>query len=272
MGYLSIDRVRGPDGVAREQPGGAALYAALGARMVGAEPMLLAAAGEDWPPAWEAEMQRCGIDTAGIVRRAGPTRRARLDYAADGTRDSAHHAEAAWWDRTTALLPPLPGSLTAEDVLLLAPMPPAHAAAALDAAGPARAAADTSEAFAMRDAPALRALMPRLFVFAPSREESRFLGRLAGCAVVEKRGADGLALFDVDGNPPELFPAPAVKVVDPTGAGDATLGAIAGGLAQGKTLREAVREAVAVGAHAVTGAGPSALGFATCKLAQEQEP
>lgn len=262
MGYLSIDRVRGADGVAREQPGGAALYAALGARAVGAEAILLAAAGEDWPAAWDAQARRCGIDLSQVARRAGPTRRARLDYAADGARDSAHHAEATWWERTEALLPPLPVTpLTADDVLVLAPIPAARVAAALDTAGPARAIADTSEGFARREPDALRALLPRLFLFAPSREETALLGPLSGCAVAEKRGADGIVLFPADGGAPQTFAPPAVIAVDPTGAGDATVGAIAGSLAQGRSLQEALRAAVAIGARAVTGQGPAAFGF-----------
>ncbi|PWS38963.1 hypothetical protein DFH01_06880 [Falsiroseomonas bella] len=262
MGYLSIDRVRGPDGVAREQPGGAALYAALGARAVGAETALLAAAGEDWPEAWDTEAQRLGVDLSQRIRRAGPTRRARLDYAADGTRDSAHHAEAAWWERTAALAPPLPpGPLAPDDVLVLCPMPSGQASRALDAAGPARAVVDTSEAFARREPEALRALLPRLFLFAPSREEIALLGPLSGCAVVEKRGAEGLALFPADGAAPRRFPPPPVAVVDPTGAGDATVGAIAGGLANGQDLDAALGAAVAIGARAVTAQGPAALGF-----------
>lgn len=264
MGYLSVDHLRGPDGMATEQPGGAALYAALGARAVGAEAVLLAAAGADWPEAWDDAARRCGIDLSQQVRRPGPTRRARLDYAADGTRASAHHAEVSWWERTAAMAPPSPSApLAADDVLVLGPMPATEAARALDTAGPARVVADTSEAYARREPQALRALLPRLFLFAPSREESILLGELDGCAMVEKRGAEGLVLLHADGAAPRRFTPPAVAVVDPTGAGDATVGAIAGGLAQGQSLEDAVRAAVAIGARAVTAHGPAALGFRT---------
>lgn len=259
MGYLSIDRVRGADGRSGDQPGGAALYAALGARAAEAEVVLLAAAGEDWPAEWDAAARGCGIDLSRVERRPGPTRRARLDYAADGSRASAHHAEAAWWERTEALRPPLPGPLAAEDVLVLGPMPAAHAAAALDAAGPVRAVADTSEAFARREPEAIRALLPRLALFAPSREETALLGTLSGCPVAEKRGAEGI-LLDRDGARHRFAP-PAVAVLDPTGAGDATVGAVAAGLAHGMPLEDALHRAVAIGARAVTAHGPAALGF-----------
>lgn len=255
MGYLSMDRVTGPEGDRREQAGGAALYAALGARAAGAAVSMLAAAGDDWPDAWTAAAARCGVDCTGIARRAGPTRRARLDYAADGGRGHAHHDDVVWWERTAALLPPMPPRLAPADLLVLAPMPAEQAARALDAAGQCRAVADTSEAYAKREPAALRALMPRLAAFAPSREEIRWLAPLDGCPVVEKRGAEGLALGD------EVFAPPPVTVRDPTGAGDATLGAIAAGLAAGLGLRDAVRAAVGIGARTVSGHGASALGF-----------
>ena len=260
MGYLSMDSITVAGEAQRSMPGGAALYAALGARMAGAEVAMLAASGEDWPEAWTAEARRCGIECAGLERRAGPTRRARLTYAADGSRNSAHHAEAAWWDRTAALLPPLPTRLGHDDVLVLAPMPTSQAARALDAAGPVRAVADTSEAFAKEEAAALRDLLPRLALFAPSREEAVLLRPLRGCTVVEKRGAEGLALMAA-GQPPQVFPPPPVVALDPTGAGDATVGAIAAGLAAGRALPDALRDAVAVGARTVTAHGPAALGF-----------
>jgi ribokinase len=52
-----------------------------------------------------------------------------------------------------------------------------------------------------------------------------------------------------------------VPVRDATGAGDATVGAIAVGLAAGRSLSQALRGAAAVGARCVSGHGPSALGF-----------
>lgn len=261
MGYLSIDTVAVQGGEATDQPGGAALYAALGARAAGATVTILAAKGEDWPAAWDAAAERAGLDLSQCVRRPGPTRRASLAYAEDGTRTSPHHTGAAWWERTMALLPPLPpGPLAADDVLVLGPMPAAHAARALALAGPARAIADTSEAFAAREGEALRRLLPRLFLFAPSEAEARLLGPLCGCAIALKRGAGGIVLRPAADAAERRFTPPLVDVIDQTGAGDATVGAIAGGLARGATLERAIADAVAVGARVVTARGPAALG------------
>jgi ribokinase len=271
VGYLSIDRIATASTRFDAVPGGAALYAALGARAVGAAVSLLARAGADWPPAWTEALAARGIDVAAVVRRAGPTRRARLDYAAEGLRRSGHHDEAAWWARTDALAPPDPPRADAADVIVAGPMRAARLRGVLDRAWGARVVADTSEAFARREAAALGALLSALAVFAPSREETRLLApgpeparALAACGtvVVEKRGAEGLAVYRDADTSPVVVAAPTVVVIDPTGAGDATVGALAAGLARGEDIVAAARGAVAVGARCVTGPGPSALGFA----------
>jgi sugar/nucleoside kinase (ribokinase family) len=141
----------------------------------------------------------------------------------------------------------------------------------LDRASGARVVADTSEAFARREAAALRALLSALAVFAPSREETRLLApgpeparALAACGtvVIEKRGDEGLAVYRDADTPPVVVAAPTVVVSDPTGAGDVTVGALAAGLVRGEDILAAARGAVAVGARCVTGPGPSALGLA----------
>ena len=58
-----------------------------------------------------------------------------------------------------------------------------------------------------------------------------------------------------DGASTEHLPAPKVKVVDTTGAGDAFVGALATRLARGDSLGEAVAYAVRAGAAAVTNEG-----------------
>ena len=55
--------------------------------------------------------------------------------------------------------------------------------------------------------------------------------------------------------------APAAEIVDPTGAGDATVGALAALLAAGTDFMAASRAALLVGALTVSDIGPAALGF-----------
>ena len=72
-------------------------------------------------------------------------------------------------------------------------------------------------------------------------------------SVVLTRGADGAICSDAEGT--YLVPAPTVRAVDTSGAGDAFVGALSTGLAAGESLLEASRFAVRVGAFAVQGHG-----------------
>ncbi len=72
-------------------------------------------------------------------------------------------------------------------------------------------------------------------------------------AVLATLGADGALLGH--GDECVALPARPVEVVDTTGAGDATVGALAAALAAGLTLEEAARAAVAAGTAAITAPG-----------------
>ncbi len=76
---------------------------------------------------------------------------------------------------------------------------------------------------------------------------------ISSAATVVTLGAEGAAI--VDSGAVELIPAPRVRVVDTTGAGDAFCAALADALAEGAGLREATVRAVAAGALAATALG-----------------
>jgi ribokinase len=77
---------------------------------------------------------------------------------------------------------------------------------------------------------------------------------LGPSSVVVTLGADGAILAEAGGET-RSFPAPAVAVVDTTGAGDAFCGALAARLAAGAALAEAAAAGVVAGSLAVTTAG-----------------
>ena len=79
------------------------------------------------------------------------------------------------------------------------------------------------------------------------------LARRTGAPVLVTIGADGALL--VAGGEVERVPAPAVEVVDTTGAGDTVNGALAAELAAGRPLREALRFAMAAAALSTRAAG-----------------
>lgn len=275
VGYLSFDRIEFQGRVCDDVPGGAALYAALAARQAGANVSLHAIAGEDFDAALLARLAQIGIDLSQIQRAAGKTRRARLAYSTADLRTNAHHGADAWWERTRALAPPVPANLAAGDVVALMAVPGATAAATLDAArlAGARVAMDTSAAFAARECELILAVCGGAHVFAPSLEETRLLCpdmsddaaavRLAasGCNVLQKRGADGAFAVAAHRDSGTRLAAPPTAVLDPTGAGDATLGGLAAALAAGLDFMSAARAALASGAACVRALGASALGL-----------
>jgi sugar/nucleoside kinase (ribokinase family) len=274
VGYLSLDDILVAERVHEDVPGGGALYAALGAVAGGAAPALVAACGPDFPEIVLDRLRAAGVDVGAVARRAHPTRRAHLAHVAGGRRESAHYARAEWHAATEALAPPLPPAATpGPAAAVLTAMPAADLARQLDRARErgARVVVDTSEVFARRDRESLLALVERMDLFAPSREETRLLlpaldddGALAELGmrcprVVQKRGAEGLALRSAAQPAALRVPARPGAVVDPTGAGDACVGALAAGLARG--LGDAALLALAsdVAARAVAGIGPSGL-------------
>ena len=82
---------------------------------------------------------------------------------------------------------------------------------------------------------------------------ARALAARSGAAVLVTLGADGALL--VDGDAVERLPAPAVEVVDTTGAGDAACGALAAELAAGRPLREAAAFALTAASLSTRSAG-----------------
>jgi ribokinase len=275
VGYLSLDDIVAEGRVYHGVPGGAALYAALGVAASGADARLVAARGSDFPESALERLRAAGVDVSAVVARAHPTRRARLAHASDGRRESPHYARAEWHAATEALAPPLPPPMPRPAVAVMTAMPAADLARQLDwaRAQGAPVVVDTSEVFAARERDALLALAGRMDLFAPSREETGVLfpgldddAALAALArscprVVHKRGADGLALLSAAHPGGLRVPARPGLVVDPTGAGDACVGALAVGMARGLDDPALLALASEVAARAVAGVGPSGLGL-----------
>ncbi|WP_182422236.1 carbohydrate kinase family protein [Aureimonas sp. ME7] len=272
-GYLSLDEVTQASGETFQQAGGAALYAALGARQLGADVDLCASVGDDFPAGWIDALQGAGIGLPHVARRAGPSRWTRIIHAADGTRRSKHFADPRWWEAGRDHAPRPPGDLSGYDAVVACPMPSQALSDLLEAAARAGRSviADLSEAYVSQERQAILALVPNLAVLAPSREETRLVlpgvddaaaaRHLAalGPAVVQKRGAEGAFCVEAGRAAAWIVPAPGARVLDPTGAGDATVGALAAAWVGTRDLVAAVPAALTVGAHTVSGHGASAL-------------
>jgi ribokinase len=143
------------------------------------------------------------------------------EVPADAVLAGARAARAAGW---VPVLNPAPARELSDELLALGPLltPNASEAAALTGEGDPGAAAAA-------------------------------LARRTGAPVLVTLGAAGVLLHD--GGREERIPAPAVDVVDTTGAGDTLNGALAAALARGASLVDAARSAVAAAAQSTTAPG-----------------
>ncbi|HEX5569547.1 MAG TPA: ribokinase [Streptomyces sp.] len=89
-----------------------------------------------------------------------------------------------------------------------------------------------------------------------AQEAAELARRLPCPRVVVTLGAAGAVVVDEQGT--AVLTPPAVRAVDTTGAGDCFCGALAGALAEGRTLREAAALAVRAAAHSVQHSGAQA--------------
>ena len=91
------------------------------------------------------------------------------------------------------------------------------------------------------------ALANRVFLFTPNEFEEGALGDFTG-EVVTTLGSRGCRIRSTG----EILPAPSVRAIDTTGAGDTFNGVLAVRLAEGATLREACADANEAAARSVT--------------------
>ena len=275
VGNLTVDDVVRADGsTSMAQPGGNAVYAAVGARLWNPVVGVVTRAGAGLPMDLLPSLRRLGIDLDGVVATTAPASRAWLLYEDDGSRTFVDRSVASEDDRWVEPAD-VPGEWLAESpVVHIAPMP---IVVARDIAWQIRRVSpsavvivDPHEDWPSGEA-ALTELAGLIDVFAPSRDElalltestdveaaARSLHELGFPAVVVKLGAEGALVLDPTGV--RTIPAPTANPVDVTGAGDTFCGALAGSLALGDGLDEAVRRAAHTAAWSIELKGSLALG------------
>lgn len=268
VGNVTIDDVIYADGRQRlGQLGGNAVYASVGARLAGAPTEIVSRYGTDVPDGLLADLTAAGVSLSALRAYDGPTTRSWLIYGPDGQRRFVPRSTGP--ALRAADLPLLHGS----PVLLVCALPlpvAANLVSAIRADAPsATIVLDSHESWG-NQLDTVLAVARQVDVFAPSEVELAALTGIddpaaslaevhaAGvAAVVAKLGARGALLAD------GIVAAPRVRQVDPTGAGDTFCGAMAGRLARGATLRQAVRAACAIAAESVRRVGATALAVST---------
>lgn len=229
----------------------------------------MARAGADFPAEALEELEALGVVIDHVVRDEGPSPRSRLVDPSGRARVSAHHRDPIWWEAQRRLAPPI--APAGAGVFVFNAMPAATLAAQISARRSGeRLVMDTSAAFLAEERSAITAAIPKVTMFAPSREETRLLFpdqddahaleqlALRVAIAVQKRGPDGLALRRVAA--PELCEATHVtEIIDTTGAGDSAIGGLAAGLARGLSDPELLRLASNIAARSIGGLGAAGL-------------
>ena len=237
LGNLLVDDVVFPDGSTRMgQPGGAVLYAALGARLWDVRTGCVSVLGDDYPTDTIDRLQRRGIDLTGVRALHRPGVRTWLLYEG-----RARHLVLRLGCPSHEDVSPVPQDIPREwrqaPAFHLAPMPFAAQRALLQslAAAPGTfVSVDPHRPITEDSLPAWRAALANADAFFAADDElqieragegpeaalSRLVsGRLRFIAL--KRGEDGGILYDARTRRMHGWTARATTVVDPTGAGDA---------------------------------------------------
>jgi sugar/nucleoside kinase (ribokinase family) len=276
LGNLLVDDLVFPDGRTRmAQPGGAVLYASLGAALFGLPTGLSSWRGLDYPRTALDALETRGIDLAGLRETQRPGLRTWLLY--EGRRrqaihrlDGPTHAEVSpepeqlpvpWLDARAFHLAPMPLEVQRRWLAALGPRP----GALLSLDPYVLVKEDTLETWRrlLVDVGVLFLSEDDLELSGTAHDPRRALRRLAGGQppgarlrlALLKRGSRGGVLYDVWEDRFTEWEPRADRVVDPTGAGDAFAGGFLAGWLRGETVQRALARGVVAASFAIEGWG-----------------
>jgi sugar/nucleoside kinase (ribokinase family) len=284
LGNLMVDDVVFGDGSTRmAEPGGAAIYAALGAKLWGLDVGVVSIVGTDYPDAALAGMAARGIDLGGIHPLGRPGIRLWLLYE-ERLRQLVHrrerpaHADVspgferipeAWRTSKAFHVSPMPFETQRDLVLELGRVEGAFLS--LDPMLPLDPGSWSAWRDVVAGVDAFFVGEDELQVEAESGDHLKTLRRLAGGRlryVAFKRSKSGGILYDTARGRMLEWQPRAAAVVDPTGAGDAFATGTLAGLLRGEPADEALRRGLVGASFALESFGPHALLGATREAAE----
>jgi len=286
LGNLVVDDVVFLDGTTRMgEPGGAMLYAALGAVLWETGVAVVAPLGDDYPARALHALEHRGVDLGGLRPLGRPGLRTWLLYEPAARRivhrlGAANHVEAS----------PAPGDVAGRfadaRAFHLSPAPllcQRPLLEALSARPGALLSLDPHDPVGEDSLERWRGALALLDVFFVSEEELQLAGvadeprgaleRLAGGRLryaLLKRGAAGGLLYDARARETLAWAARATQVVDPTGAGDAFAGGFLSGLLAGEDAAGALERGVVSASFALEAWGAAGLIAATPAMARQR--
>lgn len=286
LGNLVVDDVVFLDGTTRMgEPGGAMLYAALGAALWEAGVAVAAPLGDDYPARALHALEHRGVDLAGLRPLGRPGLRTWLLYEPQARRivhrlGAANHVEAS----------PAPGDVAnrfaGARAFHLSPTPLVCQRPLLEALAPRPGVLLSVDPFDPVSEESLgrwRGALALVDVFFGSDEELLLdgatsdprgaLARLTGGRLryaLLKRGAAGGLLYDARTRETQAWTPRVTQVVDPTGAGDAFAGGFLTGLLAGEDAAGALERGVVSASFALEAWGAAGLIAATAADARRR--
>lgn len=275
IGNLVLDDIITSTGDVRHgTPGGAVVYAALGAALWGVSVGVVAAAGTNYPVDVLASLARRGVDLGGVRKVDEPGLHVRIAHGVT-TRHITHMAGSPSFAAWTPACEDLPPDWAHAGIVHLTPMPldRQEAFVARLAAGPARASVDPHTAVTLGTKARWVRLLTRVdYAFMNEGQDDVALAEWPGPRlrlVLVKAGARGGRVRRADGPSVRWDPVD-VAVVDPTGAGDAFAGGFLAGVLRGADETTSLQYALVSASFALAGWGASALLAATPEDAERR--
>uniref|UniRef100_A0A832I0Q8 Carbohydrate kinase family protein n=1 Tax=Eiseniibacteriota bacterium TaxID=2212470 RepID=A0A832I0Q8_UNCEI len=286
IGNLLMDDIVFPDGrTLMAEPGGAALYASLAARLWGASVGVVSVRGDDYPAATLDALAARGVDLAGVRALGRPGVRTWLLYE-DLARRVIHRLGSPSHEEVSPGPEDVPAAFRAARAFHLSPMPLAIQRRLVEALAARRGAAlslDPHEPVREDNLAAWKEVLAQVDAFFPSRDELRLDGvdddpraalrRLGGGRlrfVAFKRGAAGGLLWDARADGFVEWPPVPRLTGDPTGAGDAFAGGFLSALLAGLGIEQALDRGIVATSFALEDFGARGLLAATRDEAQRR--
>jgi cytidine kinase len=284
LGNLLVDDLVFPDGRTRmAQPGGAALYASLGASLFGLRTGLSSWRGTDYPRAALDALEARRVDLAGLRELNRTSLRTWLLY--EGRRRQViHHLDGPTHAEVSPEPEQIPAPWLAAPAFHLAPMPfdvQRRLLAALGRRADARVSLDPYAIVREDNREDWRQLLTGVDVLFLSEDDlelsgtaddpQRALRRLAGAQpagsrlrlALLKRGARGGLLYDARADRFTEWQPRAERVVDPTGAGDAFAGGFLTAWLRDEPIERALQRGVVAASFAIEDWGAARILAAT---------
>jgi sugar/nucleoside kinase (ribokinase family) len=277
LGNLMHDDVVLRDGTTHMgEPGGAAIYAALGARIWGLAVGMVSVVGTDYPEWALAGLAERGVDLAGVHPLGRPGIRLWVLYE-ERLRQFIHRLERPSHAEMSPSFAHIPEAWRASRAFHVSPMPFATQLELVEALSRIPGAFVSLDPFLPLDAETWgqwREAVSKVDAFFLGEDEMRIepddhlktLRRLAGGRVryiAFKRSARGGILYDACADRSVEWEARAARVVDPTGAGDAFATGVVAGLLRGEPAEVALRRGLIGTSFVLEDWGPRALLQAT---------